>query len=155
MLDEELMRQAIRAAQDSVRRGGGPFGAVVARNGRIVGTGGNEVAIANDPSAHAEIVAIRAACRALGAFRLSGCVLYASCEPCPMCLGALYWARIDRLVFACGREDAAAAGFDDERIFREMSLPAESRSLPAGRLLRREGRVAFRDWLARPDKIPY
>ena len=109
----------------------------------------------NDPTAHAEIVAIRRACRRIGSFSLAGCVLYASCEPCPMCLAAAYWARVDRLVYAATRDDAARAGFDDAVIYREVPLPPEDRSLPTGTLLRAEATAVFEEWLAKPDRVPY
>jgi tRNA(Arg) A34 adenosine deaminase TadA len=149
------MRRAIELAQASVRRGGGPFGAVVAREGRIVAEGANQVTLANDPTAHAEIVAIRAACKALGDFRLAGCSVYASCEPCPMCLGAIYWSRAERLVFAATRADAAGAGFDDDLIYREIALPITGRKLSASQLLRDESLVVFRAWSASPTRREY
>lgn len=144
--DSTLMRRAIALARESVASGGGPFGAVVAREGRIVAEGSNRVTVWNDPTAHAEVVAIREACRALASFQLEGCTVYSSCEPCPMCLGALYWSRPARLLFACTRDDAAAAGFDDELIYRELVLPIDSRRLPTSTLLRTEGLAAFTDW---------
>jgi len=154
--DEDLLREAIRLARARMLAGrGGPFGAVVARGGRIVAKGWNRVTTGLDPSAHAEIVAIRRACRRLGTFHLDGCVLYASCEPCPMCLAAAYWARVDRIAWAASRQDAAAAGFDDELIYREVALPAPERSLPSMQLLREEGAAVFADWLAYPDRVPY
>ena len=125
-----LLDEAIRLSLDNVLSGaGGPFGAVVARGERIVGSGSNQVTATNDPTAHAEVVAIRAACRAEGAFELRGCVLYSSCEPCPMCLAACYWARLDAVFFAATREDAADAGFDDAFLYRELALPNEGRAL--------------------------
>ncbi len=154
-LDTALMRRAIALARESVASGGGPFGAVVARDGRIVAEGCNRVTVWNDPTAHAEVVAIREACRALASFQLEGCTIYSSCEPCPMCLGALYWARPARLVFACTRDDAAAAGFDDELIYRELALPIEARRLPISTLLRTEGLAAFTDWRAAASRRDY
>jgi tRNA(Arg) A34 adenosine deaminase TadA len=154
--DETFLREAIRLAHDRAAAGfGGPFGAVVVRGGRIVARGWNRVTAANDPTAHAEVVAIRRACSRLRSFSLTGCTLYASCEPCPMCLGAAYWARIDRLVFAAGRLDAAAAGFDDAFIYDELPLGPLERSLPSTQLLRDEAIGVFDAWLANPDRIPY
>lgn len=153
--DETLLGRAIELARASVRAGGGPFGAVVARDGRIVAEGANRVTLAGDPTAHAEIEAVRAACAELGTFRLSGCAVYASCEPCPMCLGALYWARVDRLVFAASREDAARAGFDDELFYAELARPPAERALAALQLPCDEARVPFEDWMARVDRERY
>lgn len=153
--DSTLMRRAIALARESVASGGGPFGAVVARDGRIVSEGRNRVTVWNDPTAHAEVVAIREACRALSTFQLEGCSVYSSCEPCPMCLGALYWARPARLLFACTRDDAAAAGFDDELIYRELVLPIASRRLPTSTLLRTEGLTAFADWRSASTRRDY
>ena len=150
------MHEAIRLSVEKMREGrGGPFGAVIAKDGQIISRGWNEVTTANDPTAHAEIVAVREACRRLGTFRLDGCELYASCEPCPMCLSAIYWARIDRLFFAATRQDAAAAGFDDEILYREIPLPFDQRKLPIRQLLREQALPAFAEWQAKPDKIPY
>jgi tRNA(Arg) A34 adenosine deaminase TadA len=137
------------------RNEGGPFGAVVVKDGQIIGKGNNRVTSSNDPTAHAEVEAIRDACRHLGSFQLEGCVLYTSCEPCPMCLGAIYWARPDRVVYACSRADAAAIEFDDDFIYQELSLLPEQRSIPAVQDLRDEGLVVFRDWVAKPDKTSY
>ncbi len=154
--DERFLREAIRLSRDRMRAGGaGPFGAVVVRDGRIVARGWNRVTSANDPTAHAEVVAIRRACTRLRSFSLAGCTLYASCEPCPMCLGAAYWARVDRLVFAAGRLDAAAAGFDDARIYDELPLAPGDRSLPTTQLLREEAIATFDAWLADADRVPY
>lgn len=128
---QEFLRQAIAEAVSGVRdKAGGPFGALVVKKGVVIGRGCNQVTSGNDPTAHAEVVAIRAACAALGSFQLQGCDVYASCEPCPMCLGALYWARPRAIYFAAGREDAAAAGFDDALIYQELSRPVEARQLP-------------------------
>jgi len=148
-------RRAIELARASVRAGGGPFGAVVARAGVVIAEGTNGVTLANDPTAHAEIVAIRGACSKLGDFRLSGCTIYTSCEPCPMCLGAIYWSRAERLVFACSREDAASAGFDDERIYREFGRPIEARELATSRVLRDEALLAFDDWRGAEKRVDY
>jgi guanine deaminase len=154
--DEALLREAIRLARARMLAGrGGPFGAVVARGGIIVAKGWNRVTTGMDPSAHAEIVAIRRACRHLGTYRLDGCILYSSCEPCPMCLAAAYWARLYRITWAASREDAAAAGFDDGLIYREVALPVAERTLPSTQLLREEGAAVFADWLAYPERVPY
>jgi guanine deaminase len=154
--DTRFLREAIRLSRVRMRQGrGGPFGAVVVRDGRIVARGWNAVTSMNDPTAHAEVVAIRRACRVLGSFSLAGCVLYASCEPCPMCLAAAYWARVDRLVFAATRDDAARAGFDDELLYRELPLAPDERSLPTAQLLRAEAAVVFAEWLAKEDRVLY
>jgi len=154
--DETFLREAIRLSRVRMRTGGaGPFGAVVVQDDRIVARGWNRVTAANDPTAHAEVVAIRRACTRLRSFSLAGCILYTSCEPCPMCLGAAYWARLDRLVFAAGRLDAAAAGFDDAFIYDELPLGPLERSLPTSQLLREEAIAAFDAWLADPDRVPY
>jgi len=147
MNDADFMRRAIALADERMRAGeGGPFGAVIAKDGRIVGEGWNRVVATRDPTAHAEVVAIRDACARLGTFDLSGATIYTSCEPCPMCLGALYWSRPARLVFACTRVDAAQAGFDDELIYLELPLPVAQRRLSTTTLLRDEGLAAFADW---------
>jgi guanine deaminase len=154
--DTRLLREAIRLARSRMQRGpAGPFGAVVARDGAIVARGWNLVTSSKDPTAHAEIVAIRRACRKLATFSLDGCVLYSSCEPCPMCLAATYWARVDRLVHAASRDDAARAGFDDALIYHEVPLPPRERSLPTTQLLRAEAIEVFDEWLAKPDRVPY
>jgi tRNA(Arg) A34 adenosine deaminase TadA len=152
---EGFMRRAIALARRSVVDGGGPFGAVVVRNGTVIGEGSNRVTLANDPTAHAEIVAIRSAASALSSFTLAGCELYTSCEPCPMCLGAVWWSRIDRVWFACTREDAAAIGFDDERLYREVARPLAQRELRLTPLLREEALAAMGDWAARGDRRTY
>ena len=150
------MREAIGLAREGMRAGrGGPFGAVVVREGRIVGRGANSVLSDRDPTAHAEIVALRDACRALGTHELSGCEVYSSCEPCPMCLAALYWARVDRLWYAATQEDAAAAGFDDSLIYREVREPPRRRRLAMRPLLRNEAVGLFTEWSELPGKIPY
>ena len=156
MTADALMQRAVALADENVRAGrGGPFGAVVARDGVVVAEGTNLVTFTNDPTAHAEVVAIRNACRALATFRLSGCELYASCEPCPMCLGAVYWARVDRLWFAAGREDAERAGFDDSHIYREIGVGLAARAIPTARLLTDAGRVVLERWRLVPGKIEY
>lgn len=155
MTREELMREAIRLSEENVRNGGGPFGAVIARDGEIVGTGTNRVTPDCDPTAHAEVNAIRAAASRLGTFDLSGCEIYSSCEPCPMCLGAIYWAHLDRLYYGNDKQDAAGIGFDDAFIYRELDLKPEDRSLKSERLLSDEAAAAFREWAAKPDKVEY
>jgi tRNA(Arg) A34 adenosine deaminase TadA len=150
------MRRAIELALENVRTArGGPFGAVVVRGGTIVGEGVNRVTATNDPTAHAEVIAIRAAGRVLGTFSLAACELYASCEPCPMCLGAAYWARLDRVWFAADRRDAAAAGFDDADLYAELALPLARRGLPMTQLLREEAMLALDEWRRLPDKLHY
>jgi len=156
MTADDFMRRAIELADENVRAGrGGPFGAVVVRDGRIVAEGANEVTATNDPTAHAEVVAIRIACRALDVFHLGGCEIYASCEPCPMCLGAVYWAHLDRLWFAAGREDAEAAGFDDGHIYRELAVAIDARRLPTSRLLIEPARAVLNRWRIAPGKVEY
>lgn len=155
-MNSKFMRAAIRLSIDMMRCGkGGPFGAVVVKRGKIVGRGCNKVTSANDPTAHAEIVAIRDACRRLKTFDLKGCELYTSCEPCPMCLSAIYWARIPKIFFGNTRQDAAKIAFDDEFIYREVALPNRKRSLKMKQLLRNEALKAFKEWEAKADKIPY
>ncbi len=150
------MRAAIRLALEKMRRGdGGPFGAVVVWRGKIVGRGWNRVTSTNDPTAHAEITAIREACRRLKTFRLDDCEIYASCEPCPMCLAAIYWARIGKIFYAGARRDAAAAGFDDDLIGREMARPVSRRKIPTRQFLRGEALKVFKEWRDKPDKIRY
>jgi tRNA(Arg) A34 adenosine deaminase TadA len=152
----QFMREAIRLSSRQMQRGeGGPFGAVVVCNGKVVGRGWNRVTSANDPTAHAEIVAIRQACRRLKTFRLDRCVLYTSCEPCPMCLSAIYWARIRKVYYANTRQDAARIGFDDAVLYREVARPVGRRKLAMRQCLRQEALEAFRQWESKPDKIPY
>lgn len=154
-MDESFLREAIRLAAESVASGGGPFGAVVVRDGQIIGRGVNRVTVHNDPTAHAEIQAIRDACRNIGDFRLLGCRLYVSCQPCPMCMAAVYWARIERVVFAATATDAAAVGFDDLFISEELMRPLGARALPVSQLLREEGLEPLRLWRERGDRIDY
>jgi len=155
-MDEDFLREAITLSEEKMLAGeGGPFGAVVVREGQIIGRGWNRVTSTSDPTAHAEIVAIRDACQQLQTFSLEGCTLYSSCEPCPMCLGAIYWSRVDRLVFAAGREDAAAAGFDDAFFYDEFSKPLSGQKLPARQLLREDALEAFRLWRAKVDRQAY
>lgn len=156
MTNEALMREAIRLSRENVARGiGGPFAAIVARNGEILAVGTNQVTSRNDPTAHAEIVAIRNACETLGTFELKGCELYATCEPCPMCLGAIYWARLNRVFFGNTRYDAARIGFDDSFIYDEIARPFSERKIPMLPLLRDEALAAFRDWERSETKKPY
>lgn len=143
---EDFMRQAIALAVGNVAQGGGPFGALVVKAGQVIATGVNQVTTCNDPTAHAEVMAIRNACRALNTFQLDGCELYCSCEPCPMCLGAIYWARPERFYFAATRQTAAGAGFDDAFIYDEMKLSPEQRAIRGVLLLDNEGRAAFAEW---------
>lgn len=151
-----FMRRAIALSREHMQAGhGGPFGAVVVMDGRIVGEGWNQVTGTNDPTAHAEVVAIREACRTLGRFDLRGATLYTSCEPCPMCLSAAYWARIDGLYYANTQDDAAAIDFDDAFLYRELALPMEKRTLPCASLLRDEALTVFNEWRDKPDKVPY
>lgn len=153
--DERFMREAIRLADESVERGGGPFGAVIVKDGAIVGRGANSVTLDNDPTAHAEVNAIRTACRSLGTFDLSGCTVYTSCEPCPMCLAAIYWAGISRIYFGNTRKDAAAIDFADDHIYNELSRPLEQRSVPIIPLLRNEALHTFTRWEEKTDKTTY
>lgn len=155
-MNEVFMREAIRLSIRIMRRGkGGPFGAVVVKGNKIVGRGSNQVTFLNDPTAHAEIVAIREACRRLKTFRLDDCDLYTSCEPCPMCLSAIYWSRIGNVFYGNTRKDAAKIAFDDDEIYREVTLPIRKRKLVMKPLLRDEALVAFKEWAKKPDKILY
>ncbi len=155
-LAERLLKRAVEVARQGMESDrGGPFGAVVARGDSILGEGCNRVTSSNDPTAHAEVVAIRQACQRLGSFSLAGCQIYASCEPCPMCLAAIYWARIDRIVYANSRAQAAAIGFDDEFLYEEVKRPLDARSLPITCLELEEARRLFDDWRNKSDKIPY
>lgn len=149
------MREAIRLASANVENGGGPFGAVIARGGEIIATGVNRVTANCDPTAHAEVSAIRAAAQKLGTFNLSGCQIYSSCEPCPMCLGAIYWARLDRLFYGNTKADAARVGFDDAFIYKELALPLSERTLRAEQLLGKEAIATFEAWEQKTDKTPY
>jgi tRNA(Arg) A34 adenosine deaminase TadA len=151
-----FMREAIALSLRMMRRGkGGPFGAVVVCGNKIVGRGSNLVTSVNDPTAHAEIVAIRQACKKLKTFRLDNCDLYTSCEPCPMCLSAIYWARIRKVFYGNTRKDAARIAFDDEQIYREVALPLGRRQLEMKQLLRNEALKAFNEWKRKPDKVLY
>jgi len=152
----EFLRRAIALATENVIHGkGGPFGAVIVRDGRIVGEGANSVTSTNDPTAHGEVIAIRAACRALGVFTLSGCELYTSCEPCPMCLAASYWARLDAVYYGCSAADAARAGFDDALMYGEFLKDPEDREIRSTQLLADEAWASFAAWIASPNKIEY
>ncbi len=150
------MGRAIELSRVHMRAGeGGPFGAVIVRGGRIVSEGYNEVIASNDPTAHAEIMAIRKAASRLGSFHLEGCEIYTSCEPCPMCLGAIYWARIERIYFGNTAEDARELGFDDELIYRELQLPGAERRIPSRQLLPGQAAAVFREWRDMEGHIPY
>ncbi len=152
----DFMLGAIQLARDGmVRNEGGPFGALVIKDGQIIGRGNNQVTSSNDPTAHAEIVAIRDACRHLKSFQLEGCVLFTSCEPCPMCLGAIYWARPSHVFYACTRDDASHAGFDDSFIYEEIQLPLSSRKIPMTQLLREEAIRVFEEWKQKGDRVEY
>ncbi len=155
MRHEDYMNMAVELAVENVKSGGGPFGAVIVRDGEVVATGVNRVTSQNDPTAHAEVSAIRAACKKLGRFDLSGCVIYTSCEPCPMCLGAIYWARIDKIYYGADKDDAAAAGFDDSFIYAEMDLERSKRHLPIVALSAVEFQRPFDMWRATADKVKY
>ena len=155
-MQTEFMRAAIRLSRAKMRAGcGGPFGAVVVREGRIIARGWNRVTSANDPTAHAEVTAIRAACKQLKTFHLADCELYTSCEPCPMCLAAIYWARLKRVYYANTRQDAAQVQFDDDWIYREVARPIARRKIPMRQLLRAEALQVFAEWQSQPDKICY
>lgn len=152
----EFMREAIRLSRTGMQAGqGGPFGAVVVKDDEIIARGNNQVTTALDPTAHAEVVAIRAAAQALRNFSLAGCDIYTSCEPCPMCLAAIYWARLDRVFYANDRVDAAGAGFDDDHIYREFTLPIDQRAVPITALLREEALPVFSEWNALAEKVLY
>lgn len=155
MTKEELMRRAIELSENSVRNGGGPFGAVIAKDGEIIAEGSNKVTINNDPTAHAEVCAIRNACKVLNTFELANCVIYTSCEPCPMCLGAIYWARLSKIFYANDRKDAAEIGFDDDFIYEEIAIEPQYRKKPSEILLRNEAINAFRMWTLKDDKTKY
>jgi len=155
-MDNAFMHEAIRQAVENVRSGnGGPFAAVVVKNGRVIASGTNCVTSSNDPTAHAEVTAIREACRTLGTFQLTGCEIYTSCEPCPMCLGAIYWARPDRVYFAATASDAADAGFDDSFIYEELQRPHAERRIPFEAMMREAGLEPFRAWMQKEDRIRY
>ncbi len=156
MNDTDFMRRAVELSCACMRAlEGGPFGAVIVKDGRIVGEGRNTVTSENDPTAHAEVVAIRNACQALATFSLAGCEIYASCEPCPMCLSAIYWAHLDGIVYANTRAEAARIGFDDDLIYQEVARPLAARRLPVRRLLGEEALAVFHEWVTLPGRKPY
>ena len=155
-MDNPFMARAIQLSIDNVLSDrGGPFGAVVVKEGKIVAEGTNQVTSRNDPTAHAEVLAIRDACKKLGVFDLEGCEIYTSCEPCPMCLGAIYWARLSRVYFANADADASGIGFDDSLIYRELAQPYSQRKIPMIQMMREEALAAFREWESKPNKIAY
>src|SRR5271156_3808328 len=155
-MDNPFMARAIELSLDNVTSGrGGPFGAVVVKDGTIIAEGANQVTSTNDPTAHAEVVVIREACKKLGAFDLEGCEIYTSCEPCPMCLGAIYWARLSRVYFANADADASRIGFDDSLIYREIAQPLSQRKIPMIQMMREEALMAFRAWENKTNKIEY
>ena len=155
-MSNPFMARAIQLSIEGACSGrGGPFGAVIVRNGKVVAEGVNQVTSTHDPTAHAEVLAIRQACEKLGVFELKDCELYTSCEPCPMCLGAIYWARLSRIYFANTHEDAAKIGFDDSFLYSELKQPHSRRRIPTIQMMRKEALAGFRAWAAKPDKIPY
>lgn len=153
--DRKFMRQAIDLSIENVRNGGGPFGAVIVRNGEVVATGVNNVVPHCDPTAHAEVSAIRRACQRIGDFKLDGCTIYTSCEPCPMCLSAIYWAGIERIFYGNTKQDAEDINFSDKFIYDELALPMTERRVPAVNIMREEALEAFRDWEDKSDKVEY
>lgn len=154
--DREFMQRAIELARAGIEHDlGGPFGCVVVKDGRVIGEGNNHVTSTNDPTAHAEIIAIREACKSLNSFQLDGCTIYTSCEPCPMCLGAIYWARPEEVYYACTREDAAGIGFDDDFIYEELVKANTEREMVLQNIMRDEALAVFNEWSAKPDKIEY
>jgi guanine deaminase len=150
-----LLQQTIQMAVENVHRGGGPFAALVVKDGTIIAAGFNQVTRTHDPTAHAEVVAIREACRVLGDFQLTGCDLYSSCEPCPMCLGAIFWARPERVFFAATHADAGAAGFDDTFIYQQIALPHSERFIPMIHVIEPESSRPFEEWVSHPQKAEY
>lgn len=154
--DSEFLLEAISLARkNATSTGGGPFGAIIVKDGKIISKASNTVTVDSDPTAHAEVNAIRSASKVLGSFDLSGCILYTSCEPCPMCLSAAYWAHIERIVYAADRADAAKAGFDDDFIYKELALPMSQRSVKIDRMMPLEGLVPFQLWMENDKKIEY
>ena len=153
--DRHFMQQAIDLSIENVANGGGPFGAVIVRNNKIVSTGVNRVTANNDPTAHAEVSAIRAACQREESFKLEGCTIYTSCEPCPMCLSAIYWAGISRICFANTKQDAENINFGDKFIYEEIGRPISKRTIPTESFMREEALKAFREWEAKTDKVEY
>lgn len=156
MNHEDFLRRAIKISYQKMMEGqGGPFGCVIVKNGNIIAEGWNTVTSSNDPTAHAEVNAIRKACQSLGSHQLSDCILYTSCEPCPMCLGAIYWARPDKVYFAASKKDAADAGFDDSFIYQELELDHSNRKIPMIQLLQSEAQISFKAWIEKEDKSLY
>lgn len=155
MTPKELMRKAIELSMENIENGGGPFGAVIARDGKIIATGVNRVTAEHDPTSHAEVNAIRSACRELNTYNLSGCEIYTSCEPCPMCLGAIYWSHLDKIYYANNRTDAKNIGFDDSFIYDEFELPKDLRKLPSENMMPEEAIKAFELWMKKSDKVEY
>ncbi|MBP5619081.1 MAG: nucleoside deaminase [Bacteroidaceae bacterium] len=153
--DKEFMQQAIDLSIENVKNGGGPFGAVIVENGKIIATGVNRVTASNDPTAHAEVNAIRAACQQKANFKLTGCSIYTSCEPCPMCLAAIYWAGISHIYYGNTKQDAEEINFGDKFIYDEIERPLSKRSIPTRMIMREQALQAFRDWAAKPDKTEY
>ena len=153
--DARLMAMAIALSEQNVERGGGPFGAVIAKEGKVIATGVNRVVPDTDPTAHAEVNAIRAACRETGCFKLEGCTIYTSCEPCPLCLSAIYWAGIGRICYGNTKEDAKAIEFDDSFIYDELAKPYEERAVPCKQMMHEEAQQAFRMWSEKEDKVEY
>lgn len=154
--DIQFMKRAIDLAQDGMDKNqGGPFGAVIVKDGKIIGEGNNRVTSTNDPTAHAEVVAIREACKHLNSFQLDGCIIYTSCEPCPMCLGAIYWARPEKVFYACTKKDAAEINFDDQFIYEELDLKIQDRKIPFIQISQPEGKIVFRNWKNKTDKTAY
>jgi len=153
--EEKFMAEAIKLSRESVKNGGGPFGAVIVKDGKIIAKANNKVTENNDPTAHAEVSVIRSAAKKLNTFNLSGCEIYTSCEPCPMCFGAIYWARLDKLYFANTKKDAKNIGFDDSFIYEEIALPYNKRKIPNIQLSREEALKAFKDWEEKEDKTKY
>ncbi len=154
-IDKDFMGRAIELSIENIKNGGGPFGAVITKDGKIVAEGFNQVTVNNDPTAHAEVNAIRNACQALGTFDLSGCEIYTSCEPCPMCLSAIYWARLDKIYYANTKVDADHIGFSDQFIYDELDKAPQDRQIPTTTLMRNEAIKAFEEWENKTDKIEY
>jgi len=154
--DKKFMKRAIELSRNGMQSNeGGPFGAIVVKDGKIIAEGNNQVTSSNDPTAHAEVVAIRNACKALNSFQLEGCSIYTSCEPCPMCLGAIYWARPEKIFYACSKDDAARIGFDDDFIYNEINLNINDRSIPTTQILQSEAYEVFTEWDTKAQKIEY
>ena len=153
--DKKFMQLAIDLSIENVAQGGGPFGAVIVRNGEVIATGTNRVTASCDPTAHAEVSAIRAACAALGDFKLTGCTVYSSCEPCPMCLSALYWAGVERIFYGNTKQDAASINFDDSFIYDQLALDYTKRAIPCINIMREEALAGFKAWVEKVDKVLY